>query len=156
MWMFSMARNCSSVVFWMTLSQLKPAQLTIRCRWSRKPVSAASTICCGTSGSIRSPRIIATRSGVRDGCFQVLAKTPGPDRIRVHLLRLHTSRCTIALPIPRPPPVTMAVLPVSVNGGSGSDCVVLCHHGAYSSIKRDSFAVESTLQHKIVTFQTEC
>src|SRR5581483_3729322 len=112
-WMSSMALNWSSVVFWMTPSQLYPALFTMI---STEPnVSmVASTSFCGNEGSVRSPGNCSTWYPASRRLHRVSHKAVLSRSLTITAAPQVASLVAIARPMPRPEPLTIAVLPSSV------------------------------------------
>ncbi len=107
-----MAYHCSSVIFWMTLSHVYPALLTMTCR----PPSCFTAV-----STMRSPKSLAVTSPLHATALppifsisaivsfagassRSLTTTLAPSRAR---------RSATCCPIPRPDPVTIATFPSS-------------------------------------------
>src|SRR5262249_40685999 len=111
-WTSMMAYHCSSLIFWMTLSQVYPALLTMTC----SPPS-----CLVATSTMRSPKSLAVTSPL-----QATARPPIPSISAIVSFagassRSFTttaapslaSRSATSRPMPRPEPVTIATLPSS-------------------------------------------
>ena len=120
-WISSIAWNCSSVVFWMTLSQLYPALLTMI---SRAPKDSRVRLInvSGNAGSTRSPAMCFTRCPAERSMLSVSLRAASSRSLTITAAPALANFVAIARPMPRPAPVTNAVLPSRVNAIFDTSC----------------------------------